>query len=86
MTMQQVANLLEVGLDENVPIGPTLTVTREAGQRQCVLNGSAKNGEEIERVTTLNPQMMIDYMHAVYPGEIVRWRLVPARGPGKEAA
>src|SRR4051812_45663773 len=55
-----------------------LTVTREAGGRSCVLSGK-KDGREIERVTTMDPQMMVDYLDLVYPGEIVRWRLLPCK-------
>lgn len=58
---------------------PVLTVTREAGMRSCVLSG-IKNGHEIERGFA-SPQSTVDYLDAVYPGEIVRWRLMP-RGEG----
>lgn len=61
---------------------PVLTVTRVAGMRSCVLSG-IKNGREIERVTAVSPQAIIDYLDSVYPGEIVRWRLMPR---GRDAA
>src|SRR4051812_46369212 len=73
LTDRQMIGLLSMGL-----VHRDLTVTREAGSRSCVLTGK-KDGREIERVTTKDPQMMVDYLDLVYPGEIVRWRLIASK-------
>ena len=53
-----------------------LIVTREAGTRKCLLTGHLA-GAQIARVVTLDPQMMVDYLDAVFPRMIVKWRLSP---------
>lgn len=80
LTDRQMLGLLSAGL-----VHRDLTVTREAGGRSCVLSGK-RDGREIERVTTMDPQMMVAYLDAVYPGEIVRWRLLASNSINKEAA
>jgi hypothetical protein len=56
---------------------PQLTVTREYGQQKCVLTRRCPTyGLIVEIVTTLDPQMMVDYLDAQYPGWIVTWRLL----------